>query len=561
MNFIKSIFKMIAASWLICHAIALCSLDAQTLSERMREGLRTRIEAAGILPKIAIGDELIHASVALPLFYESRVYLPAWSDDKGPFSHVDSLVQAIQDAHLEGLRAEDYHLESILFILDKIRQSQKANKLFSPGALIDLDLLCTDAFLIYGSHLLSGRVNPVTIHAEWNAKRKEADLARVLEESLEKEQITNSLQSFVWHPGYQRMRQALVLYRKISAVGGYPSVPPGPKMQKGDRGERVPALRKRLMASGDLSPGIGEDESFFDENLERAVRRFQKRHGLDMDGVVGKGTLSELNIPVEERIRQIIVNMERWRWLPQTLGKRYILVNIANFELEVIEDGQLVLTMRVVVGMPYRKTPVFSDKMSYLIFSPYWNVPPGIATKDILPAVRKDVNYLKEKNIRIYHGWGAETKELDPQSIDWFNVTAKSYPYRFRQDSGPWNALGRVKFMFPNPYDVYLHDTPTQDLFAKADRAFSSGCIRLEKPVDLAEYVLWGDPKWTRSAILEAMKRSIEQTVRLPELIDVHLLYWTAWADEDGTIHFRKDLYERDKVLYEALFKEPPGIG
>ena len=561
MNFRHSIFKIIASSWLICHAIALDSLDAQTLSERVREGLRTRIEAAGIPPKIAVGDELIHASVALPLFYERRVFLPAWSDDKGPFSQVDSLVQAIQDAHLEGLRAEDYHVKSILSILDELHQSQKANKPFSPGALIDLDLLCTDAYLIYGSHLLFGRINPITIHAEWNAKRKETDLARVLEESLQKEQITSSLQSFVGHPGYKRMRQALAHYRKISAMGGYILVPPGPKMQKGDRGERVIALRKRLMASGDLSPGLNEDESFFDEHLDQAVRRFQKRYGLDMDGVVGKSTLSELNIPVEERIQQIIVNMERWRWLPQTLGKRYILVNIANFELEVTEEDQLVLLMRVVVGMPYRKTPVFSDKMSYLIFSPYWNVPPGIATKDILPAVRKDVNYLKEKNIRVYHGWGAEAKELDPHSIDWSNITAKSFPYRFRQNPGSSNALGLVKFMFPNPYDIYLHDTPTQELFVKTERAFSSGCIRIEKPVELADYVLRGDPKWTRAAIIEAMRGGIEQTVRLPELIDVHLLYWTAWADEDGTIHFRKDLYGRDKVLFEALAKEPPGKG
>ena len=520
--------------------------------------MRTRIEATGIPPKITVKDDLIHASLTLPLFYERRVYQPAWSGDEGPLSHVNSLVQAIQDAHLEGLRAEDYHLDKILAILDMVRKDLKKQKPLDSGTLTDLDLLCTDAFLIYSSHLLSGRVNPVTIHVEWNAKRREADLAKVLEEALQKKQIIASLQSLVEHPGYIRLRQTLAHYRKIEALGGYTLVPSGSKMQKGNRDERVKELRKRLIASGDLFSNMNENESFFDEALDQAVRHFQRRHGLDVDGVVGPATYRELNVSVEARIRQIVVNLERWRWLPQTLGKRYILTNIANFELEVVEDDHLIMSMHVVVGKTYRKSPVFSDQMSYLVFSPYWNVPVGIATKDILPEVRKDVNYLKKKKIKVYQGWGTEARELDSQSIDWSQVQAKNFPFRFRQDPGPSNALGRIKFMFPNPYDVYLHDSPDRELFAKADRAFSSGCIRIEKPIDLAEYVLRGDPKWTRSAIISAMEGGVEKTVQLPEPIDIHFLYWTAWTDEDSTIHFRKDLYERDMVLYRALLEEPP---
>lgn len=544
---------------LINHAVNLHSLFSQTLSAKIRESLRTRIETAGIPSNMIVKGALIHASVVLPLFYERRVYQPAWSGDTGPFSQVDSLVEAIQNTHLEGLEPEDYHLKNISSILGEIRQNQKMNMPLPSSILVDLDLLCTDAFLIYGSHLLSGRVNPITIHPEWNAKRREADMAKILEETIEKDQIIDSLQNFVWEPRYRRIRQALAQYRNIAAAGRYPLVPPGPKMQKGDRGERIAILHKRLVASGDLPSGFSEDEAYFDEALDQAVRRFQKRHGLDVDGVVGKATLNELNVPVEERIRQLVVNMERWRWLPQSLGRRYILVNIASFELDVVEDDEIVLSMHVVVGKPYRRTPVFSDKMSYLVFSPYWNVPPRIAINDILPEVNKDVSYLKERKIRVYQAWGAEAKEIDPQTIDWSTISAENVPYRFRQDPGPLNALGRVKFMFPNPFGVYLHDTPSRELFVRADRAFSSGCIRVEKPLDLAEYVLRSDSKWTRAAIIGAMEGGFEQTVSLPELVDVYLLYWTAWADEDGTIHFRKDLYGRDRVLYEALVEEPPG--
>jgi murein L,D-transpeptidase YcbB/YkuD len=558
MSFHESCLAKGALIVLISQAVIYGHLLSQSLSEKVREALRTRIETAEIPPKIAVEDELIHSSTVLPLFYERRIYQPAWSKENGPLPQVDSLIRALQDAHLEGLNAEDYHLEKIQFILDAIHQDQKIHKPLQVAALVDLDLLCTDAFLIYGAHLLSGRVNPVTIHSEWNARRKEADLAGVLEESLYKKEIKESLQSFVDILGYKRIRQALARYRKIAEEGGYVFVPQGPKMQMGDRGERIISLRKRLIASGDLPSGPIEDESSFDLALDRAVRRFQNRYGLDVDGVVGPASLKELNIPVEDRIQQIVVNMERWRWLPQTLGTRYILVNIANFELEVVEDGQIFISMRAVVGRPYRRTPVFSDKMSCLVFNPYWNVPKGIAAKDILPAVRKNIDYLKEKDIRVYQGWGAEAKEIDPQTIDWSKVTAANIPYRFRQDPGPSNALGRVKFMFPNPYDVYLHDTPARELFSKTERAFSSGCIRVEKAVELAEYVLQGDSKWSHSAIVAAMDRGVEQTIRLPALIDVHLLYWTAWVEEEGTIHFRRDIYERDKALYKALIEESP---
>lgn len=523
------------------------------------EFLRNRIEAAGIPPQITVGNELIHASVVLPLFYERRAYAPAWCNSRSLQPQVDTLLKAIRTADQEALWPNDYHLAKIAAIVESVQQQLAENKALDPRQLVDLDLLLTDAFLIYGSHLVAGKVNPETIDSEWFANRREIDLAVHLQTALEKKQIEEALHGLLPpQPGYARLRQALARYRDLAANGGWPSVPDGPKLQKGDRGERALALRQRLIAAGDLDPAAGDSLDLFDEIVEEALRKFQRRHGLDADGVVGATTFANLNVPVEERLRQVVLNMERWRWLPQDLGQRHILVNIANFELDVFESDQIVLVMRVMVGKDYRRTPVFSDRMNYLVLCPYWHVTPNIAVNDKLPLIRKDAGYLTKQNMKLFRGWGADTQEIDPTTIDWSQITARNFSYRLRQDPGPINALGRVKFMFPNSFNVYLHDTPSRELFAKTERAFSSGCIRVEKPVDLAEYVLRGDPKWTRASIETAIKKWEEQTVRLPAPIPVHLLYWTAWANEDGSINFRRDIYGRDKLLEEALREKPP---
>jgi murein L,D-transpeptidase YcbB/YkuD len=539
--------------------VSLQSAIAQSLSDQASELLRTRIEVAGVPPKITVGEELIHASMTLLLFYERRMYRPAWTGDDGPLPQVYALLKAISEAGREGLKPADYHLVKIECTLKKVRQNPGGKNLLDPRRLVDLDLLLTDAFLIYGSHLLAGRINPETIDPEWHANLREADLASVLQTALDSNQIEEALKNLLPPQlGYNRLKQALARYRDIAAKGGWSTVPPGPKMKKGDTGERVVVLCNRLIATCDLDQKPYNNKNIFDDDLEEEVRRFQRRHGLDADGIVGPLTLAELNVPVEQRVRQIELNLERWRWLPQDLGKRFILVNIANFELDVVEDGQLVMTMRAVVGRHYRRTPVFSGKMTYLVLSPYWHTPPGIAVKDKLPLIRKNPDYLVEQNIKVFQGWGAETKEIDPKTVDWSKVTAKNFNYRLRQEPGPLNALGGVKFMFPNKFDVYLHDTPSRELFAKTVRTFSSGCIRIEKAIELAEYVLRGDPKWTRETILAAIGKRVEQNVRLPEPIPVHLLYWTAWTDEDGSIEFRNDIYGRDKTLDEALREKPP---
>jgi len=273
---------------------------------------------------------------------------------------------------------------------------------------------------------------------------------------------------------------------------------------------------------------------------------------------VGPATLEALNVPVEERIRQIEVNMERWRWLPQTLGTRYLLVNIANFELGVMEDSRRVMSLRAIVGKPYQRTPAFNAEMTYLVLNPYWNVPSDIARKEMVPLIKKDLEYLRKNSIRVFSGRNSARKEVDPADLDWSSFTSGYFPYFLRQDAGSKNALGSMKFMFPNRFNVYLHDTPHKDLFNRTVRQFSHGCIRIEKALELAEYLLAKDSRWTRETLLESLNVSVDRAIRIPDPIEVYILYWTAWVDEDGTVQFRNDIYGRDKPLAEALEEKPP---
>ncbi len=533
------------------------SVLARSLSDRVSEGLRNRITISTQPQEIVNGTELLFRPAMLSRFHGNRAFQPAWSTEEGPRAQATSLVKAIHGAILEGLEPEDYHLATIETLLAEVRHNIATNRSLELDKLADLDLLLTDAFLLYGSHLSAGRVNPETIRSEWFVKNREVDLVEILQSALDEDQIEEALETLLpQHAGYARLKRALLQYRAIMRRGGWKVLPSG-QMLRGNRGVRIAALRSRLIVSGDLDEST-DDHSLFDQVLEQGVRRFQKRHGLDIDGIVGPATLASLNVPVEERIRQIKVNMERWRRLPHDFGRRYILVNIPNFELGVVEDDQILMTMRVVVGRTSRRTPVFSGRMAYMVLNPYWHIPPTIAREDILPSIPKDPEYLLKTNIRVFKNWKAQAPEINPDSIDWSQITAKSFSFKLRQEPGPSNALGRIKFMFPNKFDVYLHDTPARALFKKTKRSSSSGCIRVEKPIELAEYLLRADPKWTHEEILAAINSNKRQVVFIREPIAVHVLYWTAWVDEDDTIHFCDDIYGRDKMLDEALNERPP---
>lgn len=516
----------------------------------LADRLRNRLEAGAAAGTLHVAGHELRARNALPAFYLGREDAPAWISEGRPSSCAVALVAALRTASEDGLDGADYHRAAIDSLLDAARDASD---------LADLDLLLTDAFLTFGSHLAQGRVNPTTLEPEWLANRRQVDMAAELSATLERGDVRGHLDALrPAQPGYRALRRMLARLRSVQAEGGWGIVSEGPTIHPGDTDPRVPMLRRRMTASGDLDTPGGGDVQELDEDLARAVRRFQGRHGLEPDGNVGPGTLAAMNVPVEARIAQIEVNMERWRWLPNDLGRRHIRVNIADYRVEVWEDGAVALDMRAVVGREYRETPMFSATMTYLVLAPYWHVPPRIAAVDKLPEIRKNPGYLASMKMTLFDQ--ATNEPVDPSSLDWNAITGAELNRRFRlrQDPGPLNALGNVKFMFPNRHNVYLHDTPSRELFGRTTRAFSSGCIRVEKPLDLADYLLAGDPRWSPGRIRAVVAAGQETTVWLERPVPVHILYWTAFAGDDGGVDFRPDLYGRDRAVRRALEAEPP---
>jgi murein L,D-transpeptidase YcbB/YkuD len=549
------VISAIIALIFISSQFAGCS---RNLSERVQHNIQLHIEAAGEPPRIKIDNEMIYSSVVLPRFYKQRAFTPAWSNDSGFSPQIATLVKAISGAEGQCFMPNDYHLKKITALMIEINKNYGKRQNFNAAMLAELDLLLTDAFLIYSAHLLEGRTNPVTRCAEWNAECEEADLATVLQNALLSGTIERTISDLLpREPNYFLLCRKRSEYIAIMNKGGWPLIPAGPDLNKGDYEERVPAIRERLTMVGDRPRKKVKEELLFDDDLDEAVRQFQKRHGLASNGKIDARTLMAMNVPVAERLRQIEVNMERWRWCERDFGERYILINIANFELDVVEHDTTVLSIKAIVGKPYRSTPVFSGKMTYLVLNPSWNVPKTIAVEDIIPRVIKDKGYLTRNNYKVLQGWGNSEREIDPSTINWVALNENYFLYRFRQDPGPTNALGRIKFMFPNEYDVYIHDTPARELFSKDSRDFSSGCIRIERPIELAEYVLNDTIKWGKKQIVQVTKESSERTVGLPRPFPVHLLYWTAWVTDKGILQFRNDIYDRDKDIYQAL-NQPP---
>jgi murein L,D-transpeptidase YcbB/YkuD len=463
---------------------------------------------------------------ALLGFYARRAFRAAWSGEHGPNRLADDLVDALSRADLEGLDPADYRLGAIRASLDSVRVEAASGRVITPARVADLDLLLSDAFLLYGSHLLGGRVDPETLHPRWDANRRVADLGTVLQDALDSRKIARALQRLApTGEGYRRLREALGRERAIATQGGWPT-----------------DLHERLRLEGDLRDG---------DALPMGLKRFQRRHGLDESGAIDSATRAELSVSAAARAEQLRINLERWRWLPQDLGRRRIIVNIAAQVLEVIEDDAVVLDMRVVVGREYKRTPIFSDTIRYIVLNPNWHVPRTIAVEELVPKIQSDPSYLERFGMHLLTS-GPDPQEVDPSTVDWSTVTADNFPYRLRQEPSPLNALGRIKFMFPNRYDIYLHDTPARGLFDQAQRDFSHGCIRVEKPMDLAAYLM-KKSRWDRDVIEDALDEGTERTLYLPRPMPIHLQYWTAWADEDGTIQFRADINAVDQALSTAL--------
>jgi len=556
-------FRMLALIVLFLGTINLSSIhtaSAESVSDQVSELLRDRIGFTIGQQKIVCGLEPLFGSAVLTRFYSHRDFRPAWIADGGPGPLAKRFVESIRQADDDGLRPDAYHLKRIEELMTETQLELMTNQPKLPEKLADLDLLLTDAFLLFGSHLSNGCVNPETIRSEWLIKSQHADLVEALQSALQQRDVAAVLNKLrPQHAGYAALKGALARYRERMTLGGWVCVPEGINLKRGDRDHRVAALRARLNVPVWPDNWNKDVSDLFDAALERAVLEFQRRHGLDADGIVGPATLAALNVRVEDRLRQIKLNMERWRWLPHDFGKRYILVNIPNFQLDMIEQNEIILKMRVIVGKKCRQTPVFNGRMTYMELNPYWHIPPQIAKEDILPEIQRDAQYLDKQKIRVFENWQAEAFELNPAFIEWSQIAPADLSFKFVQDPGPLNALGRLKFMFPNSFSVYIHDTPARGFFKYEKRSFSSGCIRIEKPIELAEYLLKDNPEWTQNELVDTIDSTETRIVRLLEPISVQIVYITAWVDEDGeTVHFRDDVYDRDKLLYQALLERPP---
>jgi murein L,D-transpeptidase YcbB/YkuD len=481
--------------------------------------------------------------------YSGNELQPFWIEDGKPGPRAADILAVLEDAESQGLEPASY-------FVDKIHQYWDSQ---DTTGLVRLDILLTLGMMRYVADQHEGRIEPREVDPElfatardvevdWDALRQNAFEAPDMKAFLD-QQAPPFLQ-------YHELQKKLAEYRALAAKGGWPSISAGETLKPGMENPRVDMVRKRLAVTGDLAPE-NMDSDVFDAALEEAVKRFQKRHNLAPDGAVGKQTLAAMNVPVETRIDQIVINMERYRWLKRTLmGDRLVAVNIAGFEAVAGKPGKFDVTMPVIVGKTYHETPVFSDTIKYVVFNPYWNLTPSIARNETLPKLKKDSHYLKKHNMRIFKGWGPDAPELDATKIDWSKVSKKDMNrYRVRQDPGPDNALGTLKLVFPNKYNVYLHDTPAHGLFKKEQRAFSHGCIRMGRPAEMAAWVLGGEEKgWSLARVNEIIAGRKRQVVVLDQPVPVYILYRTAFVNpENHTLYFYEDIYGRDKLLAKAL--------
>ncbi len=471
-------------------------------------------------------------------FYSQHEYQPVWSNRELR----EDLYRSIENAPNHGLRFKDYHgdyLEMALSNLANLDQDKKDL----------LELVLTDAFFTYGRHLNTGKLDPKKLYTIWDIDSNEADLLQLFEKAISENSISTTLEDLApKHIVYKGLQKSLKDYRALMEKEENPTqVPKGESIKPGDTSSRMAMIALRLKELNFIDSIPPNSTHEYNESLEEAIRKFQEHHGIETDAVIGGGTISELNKTYKERYEQILVNMERWRWHPQDLGDHYFIVNIPNYRLHLVKGKDTISSNRVMVGTEARKTPVFSDNIEHIVYNPTWTIPPTIKKNDVIPAARRNTSYLTSRNMSVFDGSG---KRLNPSEINWNSREVVNYTYR--QEAGPANPLGKVKIIYPNRYSIYLHDTPSKKLFEKNSRAQSSGCVRVEGVLDLAEYLLNDQEKYTSEKIQEILDSGRTTTIKITKDVKVHHLYWTAWREGDET-RFAEDIYKQDKEIIQLL--------
>lgn len=421
------------------------------------------------------------------------------------------------------------------------------------------DVLPSDALLRYSRDVRTGGANFPALDRQWHHDPPRFDAVAFVDELAGQPDPARHLAELPPpREGYRRLADALAeLERRRAAGNDWPQVPAGPILEVGDTHPHVALLRTRLAREGaEDVPAPVHSPEFFDRPLAEALRAAQRRFGIAADGVLGPATRRALNRTLDERIEQVRLNMDRWRRLPDDPGERYILVNLARFRLDFIENGKSVMTQKVIVGQPYLSTPAFADEMTYLVFNPYWEIPPNLGRRSVVPKQLENPDYFRDMGIEILAGW-QDPKPVPLAEADLEAHQRREINYRLRQAPGPSNALGRVKFMFPNEFNVYLHDTPERELFERDVRTFSSGCVRVERPLDLAQRILAAQG-WSAAEVEARFHGKPDQTIPLDSPVPVYLGYWTAWVDDDGRLVYADDVYGRDEKLLAERYAEHP---
>ncbi len=527
-------------------------LDAP--SEAPSEADVLREEFNTLLIRNISGKDSDTAVAALRKFYQARNYQPVWvqSGQSQPVPQFNTALAFIVTAEEHGLERQDYELDQ----LTQLTQRFSAYTPEMPEDIYALELKTTWSLLQFMRDLYRGRYTAIEIDPDWHIPQPDFDAVTFLQEALDSGNLQQSLDSLVTtNPNYQLLKNALSKFRDlVTRQVTWTQLPNLPLLKPGNTHSDIPLVRERIARAYEthglpeydlLSVGSGNAQhTRYDNALVSAVKAFQRQHGLNADGIIGPNTVEAMNRTPVEKLQQLRINLERLRWLPRDLGERYLLVNIAGFQLTAIEDGQYIFDMRIIVGREYRTTPSFNSRITHMILNPYWNIPASIARKDLLPKQQSNPAYFTAQKIRVYNDYTYRSEPINPGTVDW-NAIKHGFPYALRQEPGRQNALGSIKFMLPNSYSIYLHDTPSKSLFNKDIRTFSSGCIRLEEPLLLADFALQGN--MSPKALKEQIDSSKTKQINLPKPLPVYIVYLTTWIDSDQNVHYSLDTYGRDQ--------------
>lgn len=503
---------------------------------KIEKGIKTQTVAANGI--------VLFSQNELPKFYTNRGFALAWENKKNR----NDLWVSLQSAFDEGLDPKDYHSEKIASLLKNTNYNN-----LNISDIADLDLLMTDALILYASHLISGKVEQSKLNSIWDIElnKRPDNVDSLLTITLQENSILNALEKVKpQHYFYKLLKFNLKKYRAIAREGGWPKIAEGKSIEKGMYDRRIPEIKNYLSITNDFKGSFHQNDTLYDEALEAAVIKFQMRHHLTQDGLIGKRTIEQMNVSVEDRIETIRVNLERTRWVLHHPEKDFLMVNIAGFYIKRFQNDLEVFHSKVIVGKYHLRSPIFKGLMKYVVINPTWTLPHSIASHESLPALQKDSLYLAKRHMIIMDKSG---NVLHQDEIDFKEYSIGYFPFVIRQKAGPWNDLGLVKFMFPNKYAVYLHDTPAKNLFDLPDRAFSHGCIRIEKKWDLLINLMDDPENWNLDTINEIVSTGKTENFPLPKPISIYIMYWTARVDENSNLFFMKDVYKRDPAVLKAL--------